>query len=92
MKKSLTLLFGIALILFSCKEEEDPRYCFECSRIIQTFDNEDIQILRQEDTFTKCDITEAEMRAIEEKGTRTEDNSSGGRQEFFTTCVKSGSN
>ena len=80
------------MILISCKEEEDPRYCFECRRVIQTFDNEDIQILRQEDTFTKCDITEAEMRVIEEEGTRTEDTSSGGRQEFFTTCVKSTSN
>ncbi|WP_422359225.1 hypothetical protein [Reichenbachiella sp.] len=88
-------LFISGCLLFSMTacEEEDPTFCFECKRVIQTFDSDDFLFLRQEDSFSRCGITEAEMRQVEADGTRTEQvtsgSNAGGRQEFFTTCTKS---
>ncbi len=82
------LICGLTILLFISCEEEEPTACFECERVIQTFDADGFLILRQEDGFTKCEITEAEMRQIEADGTRTESTNSGGSQQFFTTCTK----
>ncbi len=81
------------VLLAACEKDEQITQCYECERVIQTFDADGVLLLRQDDMFTKCDITETEMRKIESEGTRTDQitsgTNSGGKKEFLTTCTKS---
>lgn len=88
---SISLTFF--LLLIACEKDEETTQCYECKRIIQTFDADNVLFLRQDDQFTKCGITETEMRKIESEGSYTEPitsgSNSGGKKEFTTTCTKS---
>ena len=93
--KTISFCTGLIsfVLLIACEKDEQTTQCYECDRVIQTFDANGVLFLRQDDKFTKCDITEAEMRQVELEGTHTDQITTGanegGKKEFMTTCTKS---
>jgi|GEM_PF-4780300 hypothetical protein len=86
-------LFIFLIFSTACEKEEQTTQCYECKRVIQTFDADGVLFLRQDDSFTKCNISASEMRQIEQEGTHTDQVTSGtnagGKKEYMTTCTKS---
>jgi hypothetical protein len=88
MKKVFTILF--ALFLLSCKQDQA---CYECNTKfkITIRDSGGTDTFSIEDTRTKCDVTESEIRAFETANSDSVTYINGDTRidtVFVTTCKK----